>query len=756
MELMLGDGDAFVQFLPFWTYAAEQWKNLVPPFWTPHIFSGYPLIAEPQASIFHPLKILFFLFSPLAALNLTVLLYYGLAGLLTYLFAREEGLTPEAGLLAGISFALCGFLIGHQGITALFVTAASFPAIFYVLRRTLRKSDYSSILWGAGAVVFLVLGGHPQFFFYALFFSLFYAVYLFFFVAQKQQRKPFLKNVLAIYGLGIACSAFQLLPTWELTLHSVRDKLTFDDFVAPSLPLGTLLMSLGSTRIYHIFPNDGSEAMLDVGIMVLLLAGVAAARRRAGFWIFLFLFSALLFVGSHTPLYRMMFWVPGYNLFRVASRNGIALDFAVAMLAAHGLNAIQTDLRSTSSKLRLGIPWLVAAVYYVCLHLPEERIFTRLWQGGVEEGKALLWTWEMAQRHLAPLFPEFLTIAGGLALLSFLFRRAGGGRTLALVCTGLALFHFWGYRDWIFTAPAPEVRDALRPGAALKLPEENLATPYRIALGSGFDWMGFLQADKSEWRRKYVAVGGVDVNMLHDVSSISGYSPLILRRYSQLTGDMHMSGIIRDPLFFRSPALDLLNVKYVVVPSQGLSFPSATFSALEPLEESEYFTLYRNPRAPGMFWGVHRVMASSEEEFWQQMRAPRVDFSETALLTRDPDPSLTSRQFELPSRIESRYRDGNTIEVKVETAREAFLASSHPFYPGWFAWMDGSRTRIRVINGLFTGFEVPPGNHTLILRFIPISFWIGVAIATVSLGLFWMAARKDLRSAQAPGSESKR
>ncbi|RPI22206.1 MAG: hypothetical protein EHM61_22850, partial [Acidobacteria bacterium] len=386
-DLMLGDGDAFVQFMPFWEYAAEQWREWNPPFWTPHLFGGFPLMAEPQAGVFHPNKLLFMILTPVAALNLTVLLYYGLAGLFTYLVAREEELTLEASLLAGISFAFSGFLIGHQAITALFISAASFPVTFYTTRLVFRRTDARAVLWGMLAVLFVVLNGHPQFTFYALFFAGFYAVYLLLRKERERERRiSFVKRLAAVYVLGAGLAAFQLLPTLELMLHSVRDKLTYQDFLAISLPPGSLLVSLISTRLYHFFPNDGSEAMVDVGVWVLVLAlfGCWVARKRAGFWIFLLIFSALLFVGDYTPLFKIMYRVPGYNLFRVASRNGVALDFAVAILAAFGLSALQARPR------REGRRWLVAlvavlvavpVVYYWAIYNSEERIFERLFQG---------------------------------------------------------------------------------------------------------------------------------------------------------------------------------------------------------------------------------------------------------------------------------------------------------------------------------------------------------------------------------------
>lgn len=749
MELLLGDGDAFVQFLPFWAYAAEQWKNLTAPFWTPHIFSGFPLFAEPQASVFHPLKLLFFIFSPLAALNLTVLLYYGLAGLFTFLLAREEGLTPEAALLAGLSFSYCGFLIGHQAITALFITAASFPLTFYVLRRLLTKNSYPSVLAGAAAVLFLVLGGHPQFYFYSLFFGALYGVYLYLFVAAPSQKGPFLKSMLAVYVLGTALSAFQLLPSLELTAYSFRGKLAYEDFVAESLPAPTLLTSLISTRIYHIFPNHGSEAMLDVGLLVLLLAilGISRARRAAPFWIFLLLFSSLLFIGDKTPLYKVMFWIPGYNLFRVASRNGIALDLAIVMLAAYGLHAVQTRLRRGTRRVRLLALLAVPAVCYLGLYNSEQRIYDHLWKAGVEQGEALPWTWETVRTHLFPLAPELLTMVAAMALLSWLFNHVSGARPVALMCIVLAFIHFWSYRNWIFAAPATQVRESLHSGFDLlqwhsgdRPPDPQ---PYRIALGSPHDWIGFLEDDPERWRSRYVSGGGVDINMLHHISSISGYSPLILRDYSRLTGRMHMSGAIQDPAFFASPALSLLNVRYVLVP-RGLGFPEETFTALERVEEWASHTLYRNPGAQGMFWGIQRIQKSSSEEFWRQMDSPSIDFSRVALGTEETDELLFSETFELPQNVEARFLDTNTIQVTVEASHQSFLVSAQPHYPGWFAWMDGKLTSIYRVNELFFGLLVPAGRHEIILRFIPPSFGLGLCLSLLSLPAFGMAAKKDL------------
>lgn len=747
MELMLGDGDAFVQFMPFWAYAAEQWSNGTAPFWTPHIFGGYPLFAEPQASIFHPLKLLFVFLSPLAALNITVLLYYGFAGMAAFVAAREEGLTSEASLLAGISFAYCGFLIGHQGITALFMTASIFPLTFFSVRRLLRKNTYKSIFFSSLSVPLLVMGGHPQFLFYALFFALFYVAYLFFFVAERARRNSFLKSVAAMYVLGIALSAFQLLPTFELMTRSVRRELPYDNFVAASMPFPTLLTSLVSTHLYILFPNDGSEAMVDVGIPTLILAllGILLKSRQAWFWLFLSILSALLYLGDTTPLYSLMFYVPGYNLFQVASRNGVVLDFAVVMLAAHGLDALQKRTGYSwlnASRLRRGaLIVLMFIVYYFGVYMTENRIFDRLGKIYAVDSKIFPWTKQVFWEHLVPQAPDLLVLVAASLLMVFLLLKAGGGRWVAGAAIVMVFLHFSDYRTWLFAAPAEQVRqsvDRQLPWPA-EVRNELMGGAGRIAMGTPVSWISFLVEDNKNWRMKYLATGGVDVNMLHGIDSIAGYTPLVLSDYSRLAGQMHMSGYVNQPQFFKSPALSLLNVRFVMVPS-GLGFSPDTFSLLERVWESDLVTIYRNPDAHGMFWGVSEVRGFSSTEFWKQMETPSVDFSETALLM---DGAPVRRRFRMPSEITFSRENGNTVRIKVATSDEAFLASSQILYPGWFAWIDGKRTELKRVNGLFTGIQVPPGRHEIVLRFIPLSFWTGFLASLLSIAAFLVIAKKN-------------
>jgi hypothetical protein len=744
MQILLGDGDAFVHTLPVWTYAAEQLRNLRLPFWAHEIFGGYPLFAEPQSCAFHPSKLLFFLFQPLAAINLTILLCYGIAGIFTYLLAREEELTLESSVLAGISFAFCGYLIGHQAQTGLLVAATAFPVLFYTIRRTFRKLDYWSIAANAAAILYLVLSGHPQLVFYALMFSALYAGYLCLFEQESGRRLQFLKCLAGSYVLGAAWSAFQWVPTLEFSRLTTRESLSYEVFSQPSPHFSDLLASLISTRLHGFLNQNGSEAMLHIGLIVLLMAGVGVCvrRKQAAFWIFLLAFGSLLFVGTHTPLYRLMFWVPGYNLFRIPPRTGIAVDFALAILAAHGLSAIQNGFFRTylsGWKRWAGIA-AVPAVYYVGIHWAEYQVFEKLYWTRVKHGALSDWPDEAWRALLRSAGPYVGVMAVALAALFFLIRWTGRGRLAAVMVAGVAFFYFWSYRDWLFVAKAPDVELSLL--TTPPLPRES--APFRMALGSHGNWTGYISRDPKGWHQKYALVGGPDFGLLTGVSSIGGYSPLVLRDYTRLAGAMGTGGEITEESLFSSPVLNLLNVRYVVVPLVGPALPKETFARLQLVNSTSKLRIYRNPRACGMFWGVKRVALFSSQDFWSELQSPKNDFSETAFLRRDDLSGLDGKSYATPQRIQIRYPDGNHIDVEVESKAPAFLASSHLYYPGWSAKLDGRSIEVVRANGLFMGVAVPAGKHRLVFQFSPWSFWIGLLGGLCFVAVFLGAAKTDL------------
>ena len=83
----------------------------------------------------------------------------------------------------------------------------------------------------------------------------------------------------------------------------------------------------------------------------------------------------------------------------------------------------------------------------------------------------------------------------------------------------------------------------------------------------------------------------------------------------------------------------------------------------------------------------------------------------------------------------------NQIKMSLDAPREGWLVLSDLWYPGWKAEVDGQRTAIFRANYLFRAIKIPAGEHTVIWKYSPASFWIGLVIsglAWIFVGLFWL------------------
>ena len=55
-NLILGRGDLFLYFYPYWHAAAERLRDGSIPLWNPNLFMGAPFLANSQAGVLYPLN----------------------------------------------------------------------------------------------------------------------------------------------------------------------------------------------------------------------------------------------------------------------------------------------------------------------------------------------------------------------------------------------------------------------------------------------------------------------------------------------------------------------------------------------------------------------------------------------------------------------------------------------------------------------------------------------------------------------------
>jgi hypothetical protein len=87
-------------------------------------------------------------------------------------------------------------------------------------------------------------------------------------------------------------------------------------------------------------------------------------------------------------------------------------------------------------------------------------------------------------------------------------------------------------------------------------------------------------------------------------------------------------------------------------------------------------------------------------------------------------------------------RGPTRIDVEIDAPREAFIASSQVFAPGWRV---SGATSILRLHDTFIGFRVAPGKRIVTLRYVPLSFYASCAVALVALYIGVHAIQVDRR-----------
>jgi Bacterial membrane protein YfhO len=178
----------------------------------------------------------------------------------------------------------------------------------------------------------------------------------------------------------------------------------------------------------------------------------------------------------------------------------------------------------------------------------------------------------------------------------------------------------------------------------------------------------------------------------------------------------------------KSPEADALRIsgvmdaRYIVSPRE-LSLPVVQHGA--------DVTVYRNDAAAGRAWIVSQPQVVSD--------------SVAALADPSFDPrqvvQISNTKYQIPKggmtgaigAIQSLQDSPNAVTIRAESGSGGFLVLADTFYPGWQATMDGTPVEILRANHAFRAVVFPPGKHTVVFRYEPLSFRVGSAMSLLGL-----------------------
>jgi hypothetical protein len=567
-HLVLGPDDGMLFNVPLRVAAAQMVRSGHLPLWNPYIFSGMPLLGAAQGGLLFPLNWFYLVFSPVVATDLMVISAYMLAACGAYLFARRTGASIAGAIATSLIWQAGGFLIGQISHINIVHTAAMLPWVLWALERYVSDGSRARGAWLAALIALQAFAGHQQTLAYALMLIVAYAIVMA--LTDLEKRKRYLSS-LAFMAAGVLLAAVQIVPTFELLRNSPRTTATYDFFSSFSMPrsfvttfVAPYVMGGGDGRLFRA-PYLGqayyTEYVAYAGVLAVMLALMALLLKpdtRTKFWAIAAPCFLVLAFGRGAPLYvyRVIYYVPVLNLFRVPARHLMEVNFAVAVLAGRGLTSLAAARGSKAALRRVAI--VAGSVVLLTL-----MIVTWLRPADFRLGRHA----PVSLLRAPELFMPIVFAALSAWALWMFARRRRGSTTLLLAVLAIDLV-VWGQSSgWYASSGRIPAEFWSEPETVRLLREKAPPDPasYRI-LTTRETFDPAVAADPKR-PRDWVLWIEPDVYMMYGIQNAAGYDGFGLERYSQLAGQMKLWGELTDPaatLRSNSREMDLLNARYLL------------------------------------------------------------------------------------------------------------------------------------------------------------------------------------------------
>jgi len=718
--------------------------------WNPFQFLGMPSFGSLAfVPYVYPLDPVFgFLNTALHFPDLTWLLaHYLLIAVAMVLLARALGAAPDAALIGAVAFALTPNLVavGAFGHGSQIMTAAYLPLLFLLYDRFARRGSLLALAGFAFAAALQLLRSHVQIVFYTWLALGLYALFLAIAAARARRGGDAARALAGLavgIGLGFGMSCFLYLPVHEYAKLSIRsaaegsgagfayatswsfhpkEMLTF---VIPSM-FGFGGRTYWGTMPFTDYPNY-------MGIVPLALAVYGAARARGamrGFWVALAAVALLISFGKHfAPLYQLLYErVPYFNKFRVPVMILVLVQFAVAVLAALGLDAALGQPgapaaparpapgargRGTAAAKRkgsdagdFGARWMRWAVFAGAGGVGAVVLLQLL-------GPSILAAASKARDYITPdtarqaldmatldALKSGILLAAAFFVLALHARGRLSRTAAALLVVGVAAVDLWGIDRKIMD---PQI------GSANEYAQNFAETPE----------IAFLKKDSTEFRvlplrwddTRFSAFG---------IASIMGYHPAKPRLYQAFMDTVGIANL---------RIVRLLNIKYVLTDGY---YPDTTTDLTLRLDGpvKVYEVKGTAPRA----YMVHRVFpVKGESAALAMVRTAPVLGPGQYAVWQDPPPYPKWPEPAAPDSVIRLRYDMNGSDYMVSTSTPGLLVQVDQWDPDWTATIDGTPVKVRRVNYLMRGIEVPAGVHRIRLRYLPASLQAGIRISLAS------------------------
>ncbi len=739
-------------YYPLKRYWVERVSQLQFPDWYPYNGLGQPYAGMLISGAFHPAN-LFYLLLPLGvALKVVTLLSYVAALGGTYAFGRLWGLGRGAALLAGLTYALGGYMVGLSNNLLYLMAAATFPWALWGAERFFRQPSAGRATVAALALCLVLLSGEPQSF--ALCNGMLLALVL---LRPERASGPWtaLRAGLLIV-LGALLSAVQLLPLLTVLENAYPSAPTFQEATRFSFhPLRLLELAFGplfidpdtgvvaSDRLANELFQSGLSAFwvssVHVGLPALLLLGAAlwAHRRDALTWKVagLALLVLVLSMARHLPLYRWLYeWLPLWNSFRYPEKLLPYFLFPCALGAGVGLEAV---LRDSALSRRLGLAALVLAPICGVLALGEWR-----WRGFSDGVIGALWEKALPD-VLALLHGNFLqatlVAAATLGVMGVVLLREHPPAPRVVALLGLQFAVLYLANEGTYHV---SYKDLLEQPTGLV--ELILRTEADVGAGRPRVYGAVRNLDAREVPEGLHEIDITSVNIatalepdtpaLWRLESANPYLPATSRHYLGLLDSLGSLNTLLGRI------LGLFHVRYITVDAREYARISGNPEVVFAEEPRVEAVLLRNPRTLPRAYLAMPLCVPDEQAARAALLSRSFQPGRQAVVECPPDtPRLAAPAAGGLGQVRFLRYAPEDVELEVEVLHPSMLVLNDAWYGGWSATVDGQPEPILPANVAVRGVRLSAGTHRVVFTYRTPGLVLGAGITLGCLGLLGLA-----------------
>jgi hypothetical protein len=742
------------------------------PLWNPAILSGAPYLGQLLCPVFYPPYWLLAVTPNERMYGWLTALHFALAALFAHLFARRLGLSLGGALISGVAFGFAGPMWTRAHYYMTFFPIVWLPLLLLLVDVLARDGSRAARVGIAIVAAVMVLAGFPQMAIYGFYLAALYAL------LRGRLRDAAMAG--AMIGLGIMLAGVQLVPAVRALMLSDRGMQTVASldrnalspyslvtlvwphaFGDPSWPLDTTVSNWFKAAFLPLDPSyNFTETTVYAGILPLLLA-VPALRDRRGRELLglagLLLFVALLPLG----LAHVLAVLPGLST-GDPRRTLLPAAGLIGLAAGVGWDALPSGRHRT---LVLGIAGAVAAVsalIAVLLTSHGESVITFLiermrhrYGATVDE---FLTTLPASERtrfdagHIAYLRGEMwrTCLLAASAFVVVLVARRPWLVALAVAAIAVDLVSFGvpinrGQPAAGFMAPNPLIERLEQAGDKLE------------AQGDRLRLMRFV-GESDPPRQIFPLTDTVltpNMGTHFGLDDSSGYITQVLTRYGALfdafeTGTHQAVRILpfQKPRSVVSalPVIGAFNVLLTTTPLERVLSPTDA-QRFERIAEDRGYLAYMFKDALPRVTTFGRVRTAPD----RMAAAAAVSdpgFDPHAEVVLEGAPGLEEGGGALPvARLVSYTPE--RVEIALAPGRAACLYLADAFYPGWEALVDGEPFPIYPANVAYRAVLLPAGAKSVVFRYRPGDFALGIAVSLAALALLGLIAWRGRRRSRA-------